>query len=223
MPSFQTRIDRALDTICNAVNVVHTTALILIVITTILLSSFFFFVYPPLILLVLFLSFLTILYVNHKKDVIAQFIDDVDEQSAVEDFNYRQSKRRRIRQHQHHSSHQQNQQHQHRLHYFNLARRLVLSVVDTFLDIARDYVLLVPLTTTFVSVVAFSLKYHKLAIITLAVTIVLAGTLCCCCYGIKFMAHRLVDDFFKHDSQQNGRSQVQRMPGEKIPLLRATV
>lgn len=221
MPSFQARIDQALNTICKAVNIVHTTSLILIAVTTLLLSSFFFFVYPPLILLILFFSFLTVLYVNHKKDFIAQFIDDVDEQSAVEDFNYRQTKRQRRRQQQ--SPHQQNQQHQSRLLHLNLARRLVLSVVDSSLGVARDYILLVPLTTTFISIVAFVFKYHALAVIALAVTIVLMGILCCCCHIVKFVAHGLVDNFFKHDPQQNGRAQTQRVTGEKTPLLRATV
>lgn len=201
MPSLQDRIDRALELISNAVNIIHVASLLLIALAAFLLSLLFFYIYPPLVFLVLLVALCAVYYVNSKKDAITELIVETDDEKAASSLSQRESS---------------NDRPQHN----RFARRLIFKLVDSALDVGRDYALAGPLVVAAVAVVAAIFKYYAVATTFTILAAVLLAIVCCGCHITKYLAHSWVDYFFDHDpAADSTAASSTNYPRERSPLL----
>eukprot|EP00178_Gracilaria_changii_P010000 TRINITY_DN2911_c0_g1_i1.p1 TRINITY_DN2911_c0_g1~~TRINITY_DN2911_c0_g1_i1.p1 ORF type:complete len:245 (-),score=29.01 TRINITY_DN2911_c0_g1_i1:616-1350(-) len=168
----RSRIKAIVGALTSAVHIAYGAVLTLIVLFSLFFTWVLYHVYPPSIFLLLFVVVLAVMYVNSKKALADDILEQVDtavSPSKMEESGQTQGQQKTILQ------------------------RVLHKGVDAILSAAADSFMIVPGVIALIGVVLFVLGYHPIGVTVLFFAACLLGVTGCSCSIIKRLAYGWVD------------------------------
>ncbi|KAI0564699.1 hypothetical protein FGB62_24g04 [Gracilaria domingensis] len=156
----------------SAVHIAYGAALMLICLLSLLLTWILYHVYPPAIFLLLFIVALAVMYVNSKKELADEVLEQIDEAvspSRTEETGQTPQQQKTILQ------------------------RVLHKGVDAILSAAADSFMIVPCVIALIGVILLVMGYHPFGVTLLFLAASVLAITGCSCSIIKRLAYAWID------------------------------